>query len=274
VVRPVAAELVRVGPDARQRRLEVVADAAKEVVLDGIQLEELGVLGLDHGEELGVPDRDRDLAGEQLEEVLVAALPRSRGRQVAHEHADLLAANPKNRADGARIPRDVLLDRNGSRIHELDLRVDHLERGLGMRGGPPDEPVHAIPGRGCLDGREDLPELPVPALEVTRQAVVALGEPGHLVVAGNEDLRGQVAGRDAVDGRGDGPKRARQVGGQQVRDEDADERRDDDREQQESAGRRVRSGAHDGAGRKQEDPEARERQDRGGHEPEREARAE
>ena len=66
-------DLVGVGADARQRRLEVVTDAAEEVVLRGIELEELGVLGLDRGEQLGVADRDGDLARKEFEEVLVGA---------------------------------------------------------------------------------------------------------------------------------------------------------------------------------------------------------
>ena len=41
-------------------------------------------------EQLGVADRDRDLAREQLEEVLVGALPAARRRQVADEHAERL----------------------------------------------------------------------------------------------------------------------------------------------------------------------------------------
>ena len=72
---PVLVELLGVRPDARQRRLEVVAHAAQEVVLGGVELEQLLVLGLDRGEQLGVADGRGHLAREQLEQVLVGAAP-------------------------------------------------------------------------------------------------------------------------------------------------------------------------------------------------------
>ncbi len=58
-------ELIGVGADAGQRGLEVVADAAQEVVLGRIELGQLGVLRLDLAEQLRVADGDGDLAGEQ-----------------------------------------------------------------------------------------------------------------------------------------------------------------------------------------------------------------
>ena len=58
------------------------------------------VLGLDRGEQLGVPDRDRHLAGEQLEQVLVGALPEPGRRQLADEHAEVLA-RPRAAPPGA-----------------------------------------------------------------------------------------------------------------------------------------------------------------------------
>jgi len=58
-----------------------VADASQEVVLRLVELDELGVLGLDPLEQLGVPGRHRDLGGEQVEEVLVGRLPGASGRQ-------------------------------------------------------------------------------------------------------------------------------------------------------------------------------------------------
>ena len=55
-------ELLGVRADARQRRLEVVADAAQEVVLGRVELEQLRVLRLDRGEQLGVADRRRAIS--------------------------------------------------------------------------------------------------------------------------------------------------------------------------------------------------------------------
>ena len=121
-------ELVGVGPDARERRLEVVAHAAQEVVLGGVELEELGVLGLDLGEELGIAQRDPDLGGEDLEEVLVGALPCPHGGQVPEQDADPLVAGAQVGPDGPGHARDPLLESHRRRIHEPDLRVDEPER--------------------------------------------------------------------------------------------------------------------------------------------------
>ena len=68
-------ERLGVRPDRGQRRLQVVADAAQEVVLDLAQLAQLDVLLLDLGEQLGVADGDADLAGVQVEQGLVGPLP-------------------------------------------------------------------------------------------------------------------------------------------------------------------------------------------------------
>ena len=141
-------ELVGVRPDARQRRLEVVADAAQEVVLGGVELEELGVLRLDLGEQLGVPDRDRDLAREQLEQVLVGALPRPGRRQVPDEHAELLVADLEDGPDRQRLAGDPLLDGRSSRgSTQEDVAVDHPERGAGVGGGAPGDELGAVAGR-------------------------------------------------------------------------------------------------------------------------------
>ena len=77
--------------------------------------------------------------------------------------------------------------------------------------------MRSTPSRGdtSLDRREDPAQLPVPPLEVGGQAVVAVREPGELVVAGDPDRGRQVARRGAVDGRGDRPQRRGQLGREQ-----------------------------------------------------------
>ena len=117
-------QLLGVGPDARQRRLEVVADAAQEVVLGGVELEELGVLRLDRGEQLGIAQRHPDLGGEHLEEVLVGALPRPHDRHVPEQDADALVAGAQVGPDRARLAGDPLLDADRGRVDEPDLGVD------------------------------------------------------------------------------------------------------------------------------------------------------
>ena len=94
-VGPVLFELVRVRPDAGERGLQVVADAAQEVVLGGVEFQQLGVLRLDLLEQLGVPDADRDLAGEQVQQVLVRALPAPRRRQPAKQDTELVRPDPQ-----------------------------------------------------------------------------------------------------------------------------------------------------------------------------------
>ncbi len=133
-IRPVADELLGVRPDAGQRRLEVVADAAEEVVLGGVELEELAVLGLDLGEQLAIPDRHRDLAREQLEEVLVGALPQARRRQVTDEDAELLPAEPEDGADRQGLPGDPLLRRRSASDRRAGRRRRSSRTRPGRRG--------------------------------------------------------------------------------------------------------------------------------------------
>ena len=157
-----SSELVGVGADAGQRRLEVVADAAEEVVLGRIELEQLGVLGLDLGEQLGVPDGDRDLAREQLEEVLVGALPAPRRRQVTDEDTRV---PPRRRAGrpGPAAARPGRAPPTGSGAGRRGGSGSRSSRsGLGVGGRPPGEELRrrraarrsrsrrgSGPARGC-----------------------------------------------------------------------------------------------------------------------------
>jgi len=56
-------------------------------------------------------------------------------------------------------------------------------------GGPPGDEVASVARRGVLDRLEDPAQLAVPALEVGREPVVALGEAGELILAGDDDRR-------------------------------------------------------------------------------------
>ncbi len=135
-------------------------------------------------------------------------------------------------------------------------------------GGAAGDEVGAVARGAGLDRLEDLAQLAVPPLEIGREAVVAVGEPGELVVARDEDRGREVAGRGAVDGGRDRPERGGQVGGEQPGEEDADHRRDDEDEQQQPAERHVLGGRVED----QEDrPEPRERDERRGHETDRQA---
>ena len=180
----------------------------------------------------GVPDRHRDLAREQLEQVLVGAFPGPRGGQAADEHAELLLAGLQERPDRQRIARESASSRGCRGIDQEDVAVDHAERRLGVGRGAAGDEHRAVSRRGPLDRGKDAAELPVPPFEVDGEPVVALGETRQLVVARDLDRRRQVAGGDAVDGGGDGPERRDQVRREQVREQDADQGRDDDREQE------------------------------------------
>jgi hypothetical protein len=86
-----------------------------------------------------------------------------------------------------------------------------------------------------LDRGQDPDQLAVAPFERAGQPVVALGQARQLVLAADDDRRRQVAGRDPVDGRRDRPQGRRQVGGQQVGDEDRDQG-DQGHEQEQQAG--------------------------------------
>ena len=132
------------------------------------------------------------------------------------EHADGVVADPQDGAQRAGLAGDDLLGRDLGRIDQDHLGIEHPEGRLGVERRLAGQELDAVARRGALDGRQDPPELAVAPLEVGGQAVVAVGEPGQLVVAGDPDRRREVAGGDAVDRRGDAAQRPGQVGRQQV----------------------------------------------------------
>ena len=123
--------------------------------------------------------------GEQLEQVLVGALPGPGRRQVADEHAQPLVADPQVGPDRTRLAGDELLGRDGRRIDQDDLGVDHPERRPGIRGRAPTR--NSTPSRG--DARSIAARIrPSSRLRRSRSAaepVVAVGQAGQLVVAGD-----------------------------------------------------------------------------------------
>ena len=167
-----------------KRRLEVVADAAQEVVLDLAQLAQLAVLVLDLGEQLGVADRDADLAGVQVEQGLVGPLPGPCRGQARQEETQPLVAGAKLGADrdarrrgcaprarrcrGRRTAASAAMKPNAARASRA--------ASLGHR-------VDAVARLGRLDRGQDQPELAVAPLGVAGQAVVALGQLGQDVAA-------------------------------------------------------------------------------------------
>ena len=77
-------ELVGVGPDAGERRLEVVADAAQEVVLGRVELaSSWAFCASTCANSWALRTATATWLGEQVEQVLVGALPATRGRQSA-----------------------------------------------------------------------------------------------------------------------------------------------------------------------------------------------
>ena len=183
------------------------------------------VLGLDPGEQLGVAHRDRDLAREQLQEVLVGALPAARRRQVADDDAELLAAGAQARPEGprtrrARGPRSGSSPgrRVGSPRRSSRTRLGRRAR-RGRRAGRCRRAARRLrsrrgsgPARGC--GARG----PRPGGCGSRRAGRARRRrrPRSACVRSPAD--------DAVHGRRDRPERGGQVGRQEVRDEHGEQR--------------------------------------------------
>ena len=95
-----------------------MAYASQELVLGRVQLEQPGVLALDLAEELGVAQGHPDLAREQIEQILVGALPAARRRQVAGEDSHGLAAGTYVRSNRARVAGDRFLQGHRGRVDE------------------------------------------------------------------------------------------------------------------------------------------------------------
>ena len=175
-----------------------MADAAQEVVLGGIEFEQLGVLRLHLAEQLGIADGDRDLAGEEVEQVLIGSLPGSSRRQAPHEDAERVTPDAEVRTDRPRLTGDGLLRRDLDGIHEDHRGIEHAERRLGVDRRLPGQEFSSVARRGALDRSQDLAELAVAALEIGGQAVVAVGQSGQFVVAGHADRGGEVSGGHAI----------------------------------------------------------------------------
>lgn len=197
-IRPIQLQLLGIGPDAGQRRLEVVADPAQEVVLGRVQLQELLVLGLHLREQLRIPDRRRHLACEQLEQVLVGPLPAPRRRQSTDKDAEILAAGSKHRPKRTRDPGHDLLGLEVGGLAHDDDGVDQGEGGRRVGGRSIDQGRDAVPWRDLVDRREDPAALPIPAFEVRRESIVAVGQARQLVLASDLDrvTRPTVGRRD------------------------------------------------------------------------------
>ena len=132
---------------------------------------------------------DRHLAREQLEQVLVGRLPAAGRGQPTDEHAEVLAARrAARRGAGARSPGTTLLlgDGRGSPMTTVASMSANAVASRRARSRS-DERLDVVAGRDLVDRGEDPAELPVAPLEVGRQAVVAVGEAGELVVAGDLD---------------------------------------------------------------------------------------
>ena len=259
---------LRVRLDRGQRRLEVVADAAEEVVLDVAQAAELGVLLLDLGEQLGIADGDPDLAGVQVEEGLVGALPGPGGGQAREEQAHPLVAGAEFGADRDRDAGDALFWVDGVGVDEDDHGGDEAERRLGVAGGALGHRVDAVARLGRFDGGEDEPELAVAPVGIAGEAVVTLRELGEDVVALDRDRAGHVAGRDPGDGRRDLAQRRHEAHADDGPAEDADDDRGREHEQEEAdPDLRLDRAGHDEQG-----PEEGERDDRRDQEGQRQPR--
>ena len=121
-----------------------MAHAAQKVVLRSVQLLEPDVLVGDAREQLGVSQADADDRGEQLEEVLVGAIPAGGGRRVADDRTEGLGAGAEVRPDGQGIAGNALLGRDVRWVAQHDPGVDQPEREPGVRDREIHEAVGAL----------------------------------------------------------------------------------------------------------------------------------
>ncbi len=189
---------------------------------------------------------------------------------MADGDAQDLAAGHEDGADLAGLAGDHLLLRHHDGIHQHHGAVDHPEGGQCALAGSLGQHFGPLLERRLLERIEDPSQLPVPPFQHPGQAVVALGEAAELVVAGQLQRRGQVAGGDLLHGPGDLPQRRAQVGGQQGGQQDREHDGHRHGEQQDPGEGRVLRGAPAGD-HEDDDAEAGDGQDGGGHQPGRQA---
>ena len=183
----------------------------------------------------------RDLAREQLEEVLVGPLPPPRGRQPAGKHTKSLAARPQLGAQRSSLTRDHFLERHAGGIHEPDVGVEQAERLPGIRRRPTDE--------GRSTSRRARPADRPPGGSARARGSAARGRrragcgsrPGGPARRPRTcgDRRSEVARGNPVDGSRQGAERLRQVRREEVGEEDGQQHGHDDDEQDDAGERRV-----------------------------------
>ena len=186
---------------------------------------------LDPGEQLGVPDRDRDLAGEQLEQVLVGPLPRRVAGRWPTSTPELLAAGAEDGPDGRDSPGIRSSRGTVAGSTRTDLGVDHAERRRARRSRPrPAMNVGAVArrrrcsmatrgsarARGCAARGRAARRLWLSARRASSSS------PGTSIGVERSPAEARsTAARDR-------PERRRQVGGEEVGEQDRDQRGEDE----------------------------------------------
>ena len=193
-------ELVGVGPDARQRRLEVVADAAQEVVLRRVELEELACSAPRPGRTAG-RSGSRPRSRSRTARAGPGRRAPTSGSPAGARRARPIASPPiwrtaRTGRGSPGIRSSVGMSLGSTSRTSQSIMPNAARASVAAR---PATNSDAVAGRGLLDRREDPAELAVAALEVGGEAVVAVGEAGQLVVAG--DARSASRGRRPRRGR-------------------------------------------------------------------------
>ena len=191
-VRRVRRQLLGVAADARERRLEVVRDAAQEVVLGLVEARAGAGSGPRPRVQLGVADGRGHLDREQLEQVLVRALPAAGRRQVARRRRRARSpAATRSARTGTGSPgttSSVGISRGSTSSSSQSIIPNATRR---LVGGPARRSPRArsSQARSTRARRGSGAARGCGAPRSRGEAVVALGEAAELVVAGQLEAR-------------------------------------------------------------------------------------
>ncbi len=224
-------ELVGVRPDSGQRRLQVVGDAAQEVVLLGVELDQPLVLGLHATSRSASRRATARLAANSSRRSWSAGSQRVVAGAWPTRTPATSPPGAQVGPDRLRLAGDALLVLQVVRVAEDDPGVGQSQPLARVAGGVLEQAGRAVARRPGGD-RGDRPlDLAVAAGEAGGQVLLALGEAAELVVGEGRQRIGALAGGDPVEARAQRPQRRGDGADQEAAHGKPDEGRDDERGQ-------------------------------------------